>query len=372
MTDNIKILTIIGARPQFIKAAAVSREISKRRNVGEIIVHTGQHFDANMSDIFFDEMDIPKPDYHLNVNNLSHGAMTGKMLEQIEQIIIKESPGFVMVYGDTNSTIAGALAAVKLHVPVAHVEAGLRSFNMRMPEEINRIVTDRISTILFCPTQTAIQNLQNEGFEKNRFSKFVLSGDVMYDAARYYAASSTEKSNIIDHLNLSGKQFVLATIHRAENTDDPSRLLSIFDALDVISETTEIVMPIHPRTRKYLSSINRKSSNIRMIDPVGYFDMLEFLKHCSLVITDSGGLQKEAFFFAKPCVTVRDETEWTELVDHGFNRLAGSDKDKIIEYTRMMINTVVRNDTFLYGKGDAGTIIIDEIINSCEHSGSHL
>ncbi|MDP4687939.1 MAG: UDP-N-acetylglucosamine 2-epimerase (non-hydrolyzing), partial [Salibacteraceae bacterium] len=304
----MKILTIVGARPQFIKAAALSRELKSRAGVEEILVHTGQHFDKNMSDVFFDEMNIPKPKYNLEINSLGHGAMTGRMLEGIEKLLLDEKPNMLLVYGDTNSTIAGALAAKKIHVPVGHVEAGLRSFNMRMPEEVNRILTDRISDHLFCPTDTAINNLKNEGF--NDFDcKIHRSGDVMQDAALYYAQFSEEKSDVLAKLG-NPKNFVLTTIHRAENTDDPIRLTSIISALNEINKSQQVICPLHPRTRKILENLPEKPA-FSIIDPVGYFDMIELLKHASLVMTDSGGLQKEAFFFQNACITMRDQTEWT-------------------------------------------------------------
>ena len=285
-------MTIVGARPQFVKAAAMSREFASRQGIEEILVHTGQHFDANMSEVFFTEMEIPRPNYNLDVHSLSHGAMTGRMLEGIEDLIEKEKPDVVLVYGDTNSTIAGALAARKLHVPVCHIEAGLRSFNMKMPEEVNRILTDRISDVLYCPTDAAIANLSNEGFD--RFNcEVVKVGDVMQDAAIFYAQKSKERST----LKLE-PGFVLCTLHRAENTDDPARLKSIVAALESIHEESEVILPLHPRTKKKLEDYGMNSS-LHIIDPVGYFDMIELLKKCKMVMTDSGGLQKEAFFFGK-------------------------------------------------------------------------
>ena len=321
----MKIVTVIGARPQFIKAAVVSRAIAAHKDIKEVIVHTGQHFDANMSDIFFEEMCIPKPDYNLNVNGLGHGAMTGQMLEKIEAVLLQEKPDWVLVYGDTNSTIAGALAAKKLHIKVAHVEAGLRSFNMDMPEEINRILTDRISDILFCPTETAVNNLKKEGYE-NINCRIVRNGDVMQDAALFYAGRAVRPKADIP------EDFVLCTVHRAENTDDPERLRNIFSALEEISKTCRVVLPLHPRTKGKLSAIgyDTNNSHILFIEPVGYLEMVWMLKHCRLVMTDSGGLQKEAYFFDKYCITLRDETEWVELVKHGYNFLAGDDKGKII------------------------------------------
>ena len=355
----MKLLTIIGARPQFIKAAAVSRTFSNIKSINEIIVHTGQHFDKNMSEIFFTEMDIPKPSYNLNINSLNHGSMTGRMLEGIEEIVLKEKADMLMVYGDTNSTIAGALAAKKLHVPVAHVEAGLRSFNMRMPEEVNRILTDRISDLLFCPTDKAIENLTKEGF--NTFpSKIVKSGDVMQDAALYYSQKSKKHSNIIATHALSN--FILCTIHRAENTDDISRLAEIINAINEIEKSIEVVIPLHPRTKKIIAD-NRLMLNAKIIEPVGYFDMIELLKNCSLVITDSGGLQKEAYFFSKHSVTLRDETEWVELTEGGFNQLAGANSRVIVQSVNKMLKSTSDFSVNLYGGGKASEIIAEEIAN---------
>ncbi len=350
----MKILTIIGARPQFIKAAALSREIAKCEDIQEIIVHTGQHFDANMSEIFFEQMHIPNPDYNLDVNGLGHGAMTGQMLEKIEEVLLKEQPEWVLVYGDTNSTIAGALAAKKLHIKVAHVEAGLRSFNMQMPEEINRILTDRISDILFCPTETAIKNLKNEGYD-NLDLKIVNSGDVMQDAAMFYTqyAQAPESVDLKD-------DYVLCTIHRAENTDDPKRLKSIISALNKIAEEIDIILPIHPRTRNIIEKDDIQV-NFTMIDPVGYLEMVYLLERCVFVMTDSGGLQKEAFFFKKPCITMRDETEWTELVENGFNTLVGADKEKILEAVSKIDNKEYDFDVDLYGGGTASQKIVDAL-----------
>lgn len=347
----MKLLTIIGARPQFVKAAALSREIKKHPELHEVIVHTGQHFDANMSDIFFDEMDIPKPDYHLNINGLSHGAMTGQMMEKIETVLITEKPDVVLVYGDTNSTIAGALAAKKLHIKVAHVEAGLRSFNMQMPEEINRILTDRISDWLFCPTDAAIQNLVREGFE-NIDAKIIKVGDVMEDAAIYYAEKASEKSTIISQLNLQHTQFVLATIHRAENTDNLLHLKNIISALNDINMLHPVIVPLHPRTKKIIAQ-QALVTHFTIIDPVGYFDMITLLQNCSLVITDSGGLQKEAFFFQKYCITTREQTEWVELIENGYNFIAGTDTNKIVALAKDRLNKPFPPVKNLYGNGKA-------------------
>jgi UDP-GlcNAc3NAcA epimerase len=322
-----KIVTVLGARPQFVKAAVLSRVIRKYQQIKEVIVHTGQHFDSNMSAVFFEEMKIPKPNYHLEINSLGHGAMTGKMLEEIELILLKEKPDAVVVYGDTNSTIAGALAARKLHIKVIHIEAGLRSFNMQMPEEVNRILTDRISDLLCCPTDSAIENLSKEGFEKLPI-RIEKNGDIMKDAVEYYGKTSSEKSTIINELNLDNDCFVLATIHRQENTDNVDKIQSIFKALEEIHKDCQVVLPLHPRTKKVLEKL-QINLKITFISPIGYFDMLELLKHCKMVVTDSGGLQKEAFFNQKHCVIVREETEWVELVKNGFATIVGSDQQKI-------------------------------------------
>ena len=360
----MKIVTIIGARPQFIKAAAVSRQIDKHVDIKETIIHTGQHFDRKMSTVFFEEMKIREPNYNLNINSVTHGIMTGRMLEGIEKIVLKEKPDYVMVYGDTNSTIAGALAAKKLHVKVIHVEAGLRSFNMKMPEEINRILTDRISDILFCPTDTAVKNLKKEGFEHFQCS-IIKNGDVMQDAMLYYAKKSSERSTIIKEQGVD--KFILCTIHRAENTDDVSKLKFIVRALNQISREIEIVLPLHPRTRKMMSK-NSLNFEFKVIDPVGYFDMIELLKHCKLVMTDSGGLQKEAFFLKKHCVTIREETEWTELVENGFNVIAGTDTASIYKAYLQMINKTSDFSDNIYGNGNASKIIISHLLNDFNDS----
>lgn len=352
-----KIVTIIGARPQFIKAAALSREFKNHKNICEIIIHTGQHFDNNMSDIFFEQMDIPKPDYNLNINGLKHGAMTGQMLEKIEEVLIQEKPDWVIVYGDTNSTLAGALAAKKLHFKVAHVEAGLRSFNMNMPEEINRILTDRISDILFCPTDNATENLNNEGYE-NINCRIVKNGDVMQDAALFYESKAQKPTFDIP------ENFILATIHRAENTDDISRLTDIFEAFEELTKTISVVLPLHPRTKQKLTTLNYNlsESSIYFIEPVGYLEIVYLLKNCCLVMTDSGGLQKEAYFFKKPCITLREETEWVELVENGFNILTGSDKNKINNAFTQLLNKEISFDIDLYGNGKACKRIVKELL----------
>ena len=342
-----KIVTILGARPQFVKAAVLSRIIKKHNNIEEIIVHTGQHFDSNMSAIFFDEMMIPKPKYNLEINNMSHGAMTGLMLLEIEKVLIEEVPDAVVVYGDTNSTIAGALAAKKMHIKVVHIEAGLRSFNMKMPEEINRIATDRISDLLSCPTETALDNLKKEGYD-NLQILVEKHGDIMKDAVSYYGQFSKEKSSIIIDEKLQKNHFVLATIHRQENTDDEKKLRSIFLGLEEIHKTHTVILPMHPRTKAVLNKLSIHPK-IQIIEPVGYYDMLELLKNCSMVITDSGGLQKEAFFNKKQSIIARDETEWVELVENGFAKIVGSDTEDMINTFKKYLSSNQDFSMQLYG-----------------------
>lgn len=350
-----KILTIIGARPQFIKASVVSKALQQAEGLSEVLVHTGQHFDANMSDIFFNQLGIPRPDYQLDINGGSHGDMTGRMLIEIEKVLLKEKPDCVLVYGDTNSTLAGALAAAKLHIPVAHIEAGLRSFNMQMPEEINRILTDQISSILFCPTQAAINNLNNEGFT-NKPVQVLNVGDVMQDSALFFADRATKP------IGMSLEEgFVLATLHRAENTDNPERLASIVAALNQVhAEIAPVILPLHPRTRGLLHKHGLKL-DVKLIDPVGYLEMIWLLQRASLVLTDSGGVQKEAFFFGKPCVTMRDQTEWIELVEQGANELVGADTDKILAAVKRNIERKIADEHQLYGGGQAAGRIVHEL-----------
>ena len=354
----MKIVTIVGARPQFIKAAVVSRAIKNYSDVREVLVHTGQHFDANMSDVFFEQMDIPKPDYQLEIASLSHGAMTGRMLEKIEEVLLKEQPDWVLVYGDTNSTLAGALAASKLHIKVAHVEAGLRSFNMRMPEEQNRIITDRLSKILFCPTQSAKLNLLKEGYVDD-VNRIPVVGDVMFDAAKFYARSSQKPAKL--PTKVESANFVLGTIHRAENTNDLSRLTSLVDALNEIHKSEPVVVPIHPRTKSILN-VNNIAVDFILIEPLGYLEMLYLLQHCSLVVTDSGGVQKEAYFCEKPCLVTRDETEWVELVEHGSNHLVGVEKDKILAAYEKAKSTTVDYSVPFYGNGHCAEEIISHML----------
>ena len=352
----MNIATIIGARPQFVKAAVVSRAISHHKKIREIIIHTGQHHDPFMSDVFFEEMNIPKPNHNLEISGLSHGAMTGRMLEKIEEILVETKPDWVLVYGDTNSTLAGALAACKLHIPVAHVEAGLRSFNKKMPEEINRILTDKISSLLFCPSDAAMKNLQNEGIT----SGLLRTGDVMADAFLYYRTLAPKMAKIFSVIPEGN--FSLATLHRAENTDDVGRLESILKALESISLEVPVYLPLHPRTRQKLKSTS-KYSNIHFLDPLGYFDMLQLLLNCSLVLTDSGGLQKEAYLANKPCITFRDETEWVELTEAGVNKVVGSSTSSIIEATKYFLANPPKFQQGLYGDGNSAHKIIESMLN---------
>ncbi|MCB0736461.1 MAG: UDP-N-acetylglucosamine 2-epimerase (non-hydrolyzing) [Bacteroidetes bacterium] len=353
----MKILTVVGARPQFIKAAAVSRAITQHSDITEVIVHTGQHFDEKMSDIFFREMAIPKPDYNLDINSLSHGAMTGRMLEGIEQILIMENPDYLLVYGDTNSTVAGALAASKLHIKVIHVEAGLRSFNMKMPEEVNRIITDRISDILFCPTEEAVKNLRNEGFE-NFSSQIVHSGDVMEDAALFYAQLLDNDDSFLQNMGVKSDEYALVTLHRQENTDSVDKLTTLVSTLNQIAKEKPIVLPLHPRTRKKLNQLNLELK-VNTIEPVGYFDMIRLIRNSSFVMTDSGGLQKEAYFFNKFCITLREQTEWVELQKDGYNFVVGTSKEKCIDAVMQIEKREFERKSELYGGGHAAQFIVN-------------
>lgn len=346
----MKILTILGARPQFIKAAPVSREL--RKNHDEIILHTGQHYDANMSDIFFEELNIPRPNYNLGVGSGSHGKQTGEMMIKIEEVTLKEQPDYVLVYGDTNSTLAGALVAAKLHIPVIHIEAGLRSFNKLMPEEVNRILTDHVSEFLFCPTDTAVNNLKNENITRNVFN----TGDVMYDAVLYNKELANMKSTILkDHSLLKG-EYLLITIHRAENTDDPEKMQSILNALSQIDMTK--IWPIHPRTKNKLMTYNidlENIPNLKVIEPVGYLDMLKLEANAHKIVTDSGGVQKEAYFMQVPCITVREQTEWIETLDNDANILVGTDETKIVNAILKKVQPEYRQ---LFGDGNAAVKIV--------------
>jgi UDP-GlcNAc3NAcA epimerase len=353
----MKIITVVGARPQFIKASAISRCVRNdfSQEMTEIMIHTGQHFDANMSDIFFEDLEIPKPKYHLNIAGGNHGAMTGRMMEGIEEVVVTEKPDVVLVYGDTNSTLAAALVASKLHIPIAHVEAGLRSFNRHMPEEVNRVMTDHVSTYLFCPTTLSVENLKLEGITKGVHQV----GDVMYDVAIYFANKAKLHSSILEKLNLSEKNYVLVTCHRAENTDDKIRLENILKALAEIAKDIEVIFPIHPRTLKYITKYNLASylQSICVVEPLSYLDLVALQQSSKLIFTDSGGVQKEAFFYQVPCITMRDETEWVETVEFGWNTLVGADTDKMIQAVTSSSHGA--QSIYPYGNGNASSIILN-------------
>lgn len=356
-----RIITIVGARPQFVKAAVVSRVFRSVGGVCETLVHTGQHYDDNLSQVFFDELGIPGPTFHLGIGSGTHGAQTGRMLESIEKVLLAERPDWVLVYGDTNSTLAGALAAAKLHIPVAHVEAGLRSFNRRMPEEINRVLTDHASDLLFAPTEAAVTNLRREGIPAERI---LLVGDVMYDAALYYGDRAGQRSRILVRLGLQPKGYVLATIHRAENTDDPARLAAIFGGLVGVAGQIRVVLPLHPRTGNALAEAHMLDTlppRLQLIEPVGYLDMVMLEKHARLIVTDSGGVQKEAYFHSVPCVTLRTETEWVELVELGWNRLVAPTCPDAVAgsiLAALQAAAAERPHPELYGHGRAAEAIV--------------
>lgn len=376
-----KIITVIGARPQIIKAAAISRSISENYSdrMIELIVHTGQHYDDNMSDIFFNELGIPKPKFNLHVGSGSHGSMTAKMLEGLETLFIAEKPDAVLVYGDTNSTISAALSAAKLHIPVIHVEAGLRSFNKAMPEELNRIACDHMSSLLFSPTKTGMENLKKEGFELIPAKKAAINrpnvyhcGDIMYDNSLFFSKLSDEKSRVLEENQLKENQFILCTIHRDSNTDDAQKLNSIFTALLQIHTETglDIILPLHPRTKKKMDAfldtelhakINQ-AKGFKLIPPTGFLDIISLEKNAKLIITDSGGIQKEAFFFKKPCVILRNQTEWIEMVENGNARLAGSNEKRIFQETMELLNKSNFNYPDIFGDGQAATFICTKIL----------
>lgn len=360
---HLEILTVVGARPQFIKAAVVSEALASCPHLQETIVHTGQHYDEAMSEKFFGELGIPKPAYNLGVGSGNHGVQTGRMLARLEEVMLKERPAWVLVYGDTNSTLAGALAAAKLHIPVAHVEAGLRSFNRRMPEEINRVMTDHLASALFAPTSTAVANLQNEGIRREAVQEV---GDVMFDTALHFGDKSEASSTIMRRLQLENDQYVLATIHRAENTDSIDRLSAIFHGLIEVSQDLPVVIPLHPRTLKLLQTsarhisvdLNQHEKRIKVIDPVGYLDMVQLEKNAALIATDSGGVQKEAYFYRKPCVTLRAETEWLELVESGANTLCcPSSAQAVSNSIRQSLQVGFHAVDRLYGNGTAANQI---------------
>jgi UDP-GlcNAc3NAcA epimerase len=359
---DVKLCTIVGARPQFIKTAAVSRIIALTAGLDEVIVHTGQHYDVNMSAQFFTELNIHEPAYHLNIGSFSHGKQTGMMLTEIENVLLQEKPDWVLVYGDTNSTLAGALAAAKLHIPIAHVEAGLRSFNRKMPEEINRVMADHLSTLLFAPTANAYQQLIKEGISADNIINI---GDVMYDATLYYNEYNSRRVTIVDSLKLVKQSYVLVTIHRAENTDCETRLRNIVTALTAYSKTNNIIFPVHPRTRTALERFDMfetLNQHIQMIEPVGFLDMLALEQYAKGIITDSGGVQKEAYFNHVPCITLRDETEWVELVDAGWNQLCSPEYPFSLFDYEMTKCEIKRHNDF-YGDGKASEKIIEALMN---------
>lgn len=361
----MKILTVLGARPQFVKAAVVSRALRANGSaLVEILVHTGQHYDADMSRVFFDELTIPHPDYNLGIGGGTHGRNTGRMLERIEAVLIAERPDWVLVYGDTDSTLAGALAAVKLQIPVAHIEAGLRSFNRRMPEEINRVLTDHAADLLFTPTNTATRNLTDEGIKEDKVRQ---TGDVMYDAALYYGARAKRRSRILELLGLAPRRYLLATVHRTENTDDPVRLRRILAGL--ATSGLPIILPLHPRTRKRLAAFGLEPPpTVRSVEPMGYLDMMMLEQNSALIVTDSGGVQKEAYFHQVPCLTLREETEWVELVSAGANRLVGTDPEMIANELAKGIRGDWTFGMDLYGNGDAAKRISDILSRECTAS----
>ena len=377
----MKIVTIIGARPQIIKAAALSRAIKTHyaKEIQEIIVHTGQHYDDNMSAVFFDELGIPRPDYNLHVGSASHGVQTARMTEGIEEILLKEKPDFIVLYGDTNSTLAGAVAAAKIHIPIAHVEAGLRSFNKAMPEEINRIVCDHCSTLLFSPTQAGVDNLQREGFALDNKPPYTIDnpkvyhcGDIMYDNSLYFAEIAETKTNIINELGLKDKPFILATVHRDTNTDQPERLDAIFSALLMLSAQYHVVLPLHPRTNKLLKTNLEtqkqeqlfSSPNISIIPPVSFLEMIALERHARLVMTDSGGVQKESYFFKKPCIILRPETEWIEIVKTGNAILADANESRIMEAWKHFEATPPTDFPEIFGNGQAVKFMLEKMLEN--------
>lgn len=346
----MKIASIVGARPQFIKCAPVSRELRKEHE--EILIHTGQHYDHGMSEVFFEELAIPKPDYNLGIGSGTHGRQTGAMLGAIEDVLEKEKPDVVLVYGDTNSTLAGALAAAKLHIPVAHVEAGLRSFDRRMPEEVNRVLTDHASDLLFCPTETAVANLAAEGVTKGVF----LVGDVMLDAMNYNRGIAEERSRILEDVGVEPGDYLVVTVHRPSNTDDRENMAAILSAL---GETDRpVVFPVHPRTRKCLAGyglLTKMPENVRLIEPLGYLDMIRLMAHAEKILTDSGGVQKEAYMLGVPCITLRENTEWVETVEAGWNVLVGAGREKIVDAIRHFSPGSRQKEIF--GNGNASVLI---------------
>lgn len=377
----MKIVTIIGARPQIIKAAALSRAIKEHYNdsIQEVIVHTGQHYDENMSQVFFDELGIPKPDYNLHVGSASHGVQTAQMIGGIEKILVEERPDCIVLYGDTNSTLAGAVAASKIHIPVVHIEAGLRSFNKSMPEEINRIVCDHCSTLLFSPTLAGFNNLVKEGFKVDNEGPFTIDnpkvvhcGDIMYDNSLHFSSIADQKVDLLQRLGLEGTPYVLATLHRDSNTDHPERLNAILDALADLSKEIAIVLPMHPRTKKMVHQLVKQdkldrllhNENIKITEPVSFLEMIQLEKHAQLVITDSGGVQKESYFFKKPCVILRPETEWVEIVKTGAALLADADHDNILAASRRYLQQPPVDFPELFGDGHAASFMLKTMLET--------
>lgn len=374
----MKIITIIGARPQIIKAAALSRTIKQKYagRIQEIIVHTGQHYDDNMSQVFFNELGIPQPDYNLHVGSASHGVQTARMIEGIEKILLDEKPDCIVLYGDTNSTLAGAVAASKIHVPVVHIEAGLRSFNKNMPEEINRIVCDHCSTLLFSPTLAGFENLIKEGFKTDNVAPYNIDnpkvyhcGDIMYDNSLHFSTIADQKVDLLQRLGLEGRNYVLATLHRDSNTDNPERLNAILDAIITLSSDIAIVLPLHPRTRKMIDLLvdpEKKRhllshENVKITDPVSFLEMIQLEKHAQLVMTDSGGVQKESYFFKKPCVILRPETEWVEIVQTGAATLVDADNSKILETSRYYLQHPPVDFPPIFGDGHAASFMLQKM-----------
>jgi UDP-GlcNAc3NAcA epimerase len=364
----MKIVTVLGARPQFIKASAISRIILETPGIKEVLVHTGQHFDTEMSGVFFEQLSLPAPTYHLGVSGLSHGAMTGRMIERIESVIALEKPDWVLVYGDTNSTLAAALAATKVDVAIAHIEAGLRSFNMLMPEEINRILTDRVSTALFCPTSAAVKNLKLEGYPhavtRTGFQLIENVGDVMLDVAKFYRPAAINVVDI-DQFGLRERGYILCTLHRQENVDNESNLTGIFSALQLLARDMRVVMPLHPRTASRLASakINLDESKIQVLPPLSYLEMQRLEIGAKMILTDSGGVQKEAFFYHVPCITLRQETEWPETLRNGCNIIVGADQHKILEAVRRPVAPAWPKESE-FGRGDAAQRIVSMLLSA--------
>ncbi len=378
----IKLLTIVGARPQIIKAAALSRAIRNKfaDRIREVIVHTGQHYDDNLSGVFFEELQMPKPDYNLKIGSGSHGVQTAKMIIGIENVIVEEKPDFIILYGDTNSTLAGAIAASKINTPVVHIEAGLRSFNKSMPEEINRIMCDHSSTYLFVPTEAGRKNLEKEGIKHNS-PPFTIDtpavcnfGDIMFDNSLFYSSISDSKSDILSELDIAGSKYLLGTFHRDYNTDNVDSVLGIVRAFNKITVdySIKLIFPVHPRTRKVLKSLEEnedvrifnKNKYVKQIEPVSFFDIIQLEKNAELILTDSGGVQKEAYFFNKPCVILRTETEWVEIPDSGFAVITGSDEHKIIDAFQQLINLRTTQFPRLFGSGNTAELICLELLKS--------